>query len=66
MLELAPSFKNAPRVELAPLLRLKICNKRPAPSLQKKWVTVLGTIYETYMVYTVLLMKCDIIKEYKQ
>ena len=42
MLELAPRF------ELAPLLRLKIWNKRP-PSRG----SVLGTIYETY---TVLLI----------
>ena len=31
-----------------------------APLPEKKWVSVLGTICETYTVYTVLLMKCDI------
>ena len=42
MLELAPSFKWAPRFELAPLLRLKIWNKHPLqvsaprPSPEKK------------------------------
>ena len=57
------------RFELMSPLRLKICNKHPPPSSnkqtpspEKKWVSVLSTIYETYTVYTILLMKCDIVK----
>ena len=54
--------------KLALLLRLKIynkrppSNKRPPPSLEKKLVSELGTIYETYAVHMVLLKKCDIVK----
>ena len=64
MLELVPNFKQAPPLELAPLLRLKIWNRRPFqisaphPSPEKKRGSVLGTIYETY---TVLLMNMSFV-----
>ena len=54
MLELAPSFKLAPRFELALLLRRKICNKRPlqisAPPLPREKMSF-GTRYDTRDVY---------------
>ena len=64
--QISAQLQISARFELAPLLRLKICNKRPPsnkrPSLPRENMSF-GTRYDIQddMVYTVLLIKCDIV-----